>query len=218
MDGPATVYDTLLSDIDNTTFASKAEAGKTNIGTHHGTFHNDEVLACVMLKLLPEYKDAVIVRTRDEEVLKECQIVVDVGGKYDPAALRYDHHQREFTETYAADYDIKLSSAGLVFKHHGKDVIAAICKDKELPGEVIDIFVKKIYEGLISEVDAIDNGVEIAGDAPVKYRFTSNLGSRVSRLNPPWNVDTSPAAEGEGFKKAMVICAEELVDQVEEFF
>ena len=32
------------------------------IGTHNGTFHCDEVLACYMLKLLPEYKDAEIVR------------------------------------------------------------------------------------------------------------------------------------------------------------
>ena len=32
------------------------------IGTHDGKFHCDEVLACSMLKLLPEYKDAEIVR------------------------------------------------------------------------------------------------------------------------------------------------------------
>ena len=28
------------------------------IGTHSGHFHCDEALACYMLKLLPEYKDA----------------------------------------------------------------------------------------------------------------------------------------------------------------
>ena len=32
------------------------------IGTHSGTFHCDDVLACFMLKLLPEYKDAEIIR------------------------------------------------------------------------------------------------------------------------------------------------------------
>ena len=32
------------------------------IGTHNGTFHCDEVLACFMLKQLPQYKDAEIVR------------------------------------------------------------------------------------------------------------------------------------------------------------
>lgn len=33
------------------------------IGTHNGQFHCDEVLACYMLKQLPLYKDATIVRS-----------------------------------------------------------------------------------------------------------------------------------------------------------
>jgi len=33
------------------------------IGTHNGTFHCDEVLACFMLKQLSHYKDAEIVRS-----------------------------------------------------------------------------------------------------------------------------------------------------------
>ena len=32
------------------------ERKKLKIGTHNGTFHCDEVMACYMLKLLPEYK------------------------------------------------------------------------------------------------------------------------------------------------------------------
>ena len=32
------------------------------IGTHDGTFHCDEVLACAMLKLLPSFKHAEIIR------------------------------------------------------------------------------------------------------------------------------------------------------------
>jgi hypothetical protein len=47
-------------------------------------------------------------------------IVVDVGGEYDPARHRYDHHQRGFTEVFDAGSEafgkIKLSSAGLVYK------------------------------------------------------------------------------------------------------
>ena len=39
-----------------------ASMSSIKIGTHNGTFHCDEALACYMLKLLPEYKDASIVR------------------------------------------------------------------------------------------------------------------------------------------------------------
>lgn len=35
---------------------------KSTIGTHDGTFHCDEALACFMLKQLPEYKEAEIIR------------------------------------------------------------------------------------------------------------------------------------------------------------
>ncbi|VDH92682.1 Hypothetical predicted protein, partial [Mytilus galloprovincialis] len=34
------------------------------IGTHNGSFHCDEVLACFLLKQLPTYKDAEIIRGR----------------------------------------------------------------------------------------------------------------------------------------------------------
>lgn len=70
------------------------------IGTHDGQFHCDEVLACFMLKQLPEFKNACIVRTRDEEILTTCDIVVDVGAVYDPS--------RQV---------VKLLNSTLTFKH-----------------------------------------------------------------------------------------------------
>jgi len=43
--------------------------------------------------MLPQYSDATITRTRDYAVLDTMDVVVDVGGVYDPAKDRYDHHQ-----------------------------------------------------------------------------------------------------------------------------
>lgn len=40
------------------------------IGTHNGVFHCDEALACFMIKQLPEYTDAEIIRTRDIKVIQ----------------------------------------------------------------------------------------------------------------------------------------------------
>ena len=84
------------------------------IGTHNGSFHCDEVLACSLLKILPRYQNAEIIRfvdsefvdrisiiffllskrTRDPKVLAECDTVVDVGGVFDASQRRFDHHQR----------------------------------------------------------------------------------------------------------------------------
>ena len=50
--------------------ALKAASSKTFIGTHSDSFHCDEVLATTMLLWTKEFKNSVIVRTRDDDVLK----------------------------------------------------------------------------------------------------------------------------------------------------
>lgn len=72
------------------------------IGTHSGTFHCDEVVACFMLKQLPEYENAEIFRSRDDKALREkCDIIVDVGGEYNHEKKWYDHHQLTFKDTFS---------------------------------------------------------------------------------------------------------------------
>ena len=112
----------------------KAEiAGTTKklVGTHSDSFHCDEVLATVMLLQTREFSDAIIVRTRQEDVFDKLDIVVDVGGVYDAARNRFDHHQVTFEESWnnSPDDITKLSSAGLVYKHFGKEIIANAVQD-----------------------------------------------------------------------------------------
>ena len=100
----------------------------SSIGTHSGTFHCDEVLACSLLRLLPSYAEAEVVRSRDRTVLSGCTVLVDVGGAFDPDRLLFDHHQRGFSHSMASltggakRWTTKLSSAGLVYLHFGREV------------------------------------------------------------------------------------------------
>lgn len=97
--------------------AAKRARSTPLIATHSGTFHCDESLAVFLLRLLPAYRDSSLVRTRDSKLLADADIVVDVGGEYEPSKHRYDHHQKGFTEVFGGKYDkTKLSSAGLVYK------------------------------------------------------------------------------------------------------
>lgn len=57
--------------------------------------------------------DCNIVRSRDPAVLDDCDVVIDVGGTYEPERNRFDHHQRGFTEVFGHGYNTKLSSAGM---------------------------------------------------------------------------------------------------------
>ncbi|KAJ7010401.1 hypothetical protein NC653_000984 [Populus alba x Populus x berolinensis] len=57
-------------------------------------------------------------------VLEGLDAVLDVGGVYDPSLDRYDHHQKGFGEVFGHGFSTKLSSAGLVFRQFGKEIIA----------------------------------------------------------------------------------------------
>lgn len=184
------------------------------IGTHSGTFHCDEALACYMLSRLSDYKDAQIVRSRDPAVLETCDIVVDVGGAYSHEDKRYDHHQRGFEETFSSDYKTKLSSAGLIYKHYGKQVIAALLKeDKQVTEPEVDILYEKLYESVIEGIDGVDNGVmRYPEGVEPAYKESTSLSARVSRLNPWWN---QPEGDMDArFAKAMALTGEEFLERV----
>ena len=53
------------------------------IGTHNGSFHADEVLACALLKILPKFADSEIVRTRDPKQLGNVSLLVTTNGYLD---------------------------------------------------------------------------------------------------------------------------------------
>ena len=192
---------------------ARADTTKKIIGTHSDYFHCDEVLATTMLLYTDAYKSSVIVRTRQEDVFDRVDILCDVGGVYDPAKQKYDHHQKTFTETWNNEQsDItKLSSAGLVFRHFGKEVITNAIKEiwnTQLEPEMLEKVYQETYKKLILEVDALDNGVSCADD--MLYSVKTGLGSRVGRYNTNWNAPKS-TSQHEQFKKAMKVCEEELL-------
>ncbi|CAH8485422.1 unnamed protein product [Schistosoma rodhaini] len=188
------------------------------IGTHNGCFHCDEVLAVVLLKYLPEYRNAAVVRSRDPDILSACDIVVDVGGVYDPETLRFDHHQRDFSLTWsqyfgAKMWDVKLSSAGLVYVHFGKRVLSVLT-GLEIGNEVLEKIYMKIYESFILEIDGQDNGIP-QSKVPLKYNIGTSLYCRVRRLNPWWNNESEESETA--FQRAINLVSREFLDTVDYF-
>lgn len=162
------------------------------IGTHSGTFHADEALAVHLLRRLPTYASSNLIRTRDPALLSTCHTVVDVGGEYDPSSNRYDHHQRTFNTTFP-QRPTKLSSAGLVYLHFGKAIIAQETGLEEGTEEV-GILWRKLYEEFVEALDAHDNGISVYDPEEIKDvqpRFNGSgisLGATVSFMNA-WTND-----------------------------
>ncbi|KAI5288679.1 hypothetical protein KEM52_001067 [Ascosphaera acerosa] len=179
------------------------------IGTHSGQFHADEALAVYLLRKLPQYTASPVVRTRDPAVLATCHTVVDVGGEYDSKSNRFDHHQRTFATTFPG-HETRLSSAGLVYMHLGKQIIADYMRtaagrtvaDMDADADVQLVY-RKLYKVFIEAIDANDNGVtaydnDALAAAGIEKRFSDNgvtAPAIVRDMNQP-NPD-APASEAQ---------------------
>ncbi|KAI3818042.1 hypothetical protein L1987_11844 [Smallanthus sonchifolius] len=203
----------------NSTFSrlpfSTASAPLKRVGTHNGTFHCDEALGCFMIRLTSKFHGAQIIRTRNLQVLDTLDAVLDVGGVYDPSRDRFDHHQKGFDEILGDGFATKLSSAGLVYKHYGVEIIANTVQLDEGHPYVHRLFLA-VYKNFIEAVDAIDNGINhYETDEPPRYVNNTTLSSRISRLNVNWyDDDQSPEKEDQAFQHAMALAGNEFMNSI----
>ncbi|MFT5887525.1 MAG: uncharacterized UPF0160 family protein [Zhongshania sp.] len=138
------------------------------IATHNGNFHADDVFSVAALKSL--YPSCKLIRTRNLEIIGKADIVLDVGGEYDPDAGRFDHHQRGGAGE--RDNGIPYSSFGLIWQKYGLE----ICQGKQEVANSVDA-------GLVSTIDAIDCG-HVEGVSK-----GISLSQTISMFNPTWQED-----------------------------
>ncbi len=78
---------------------------------------------------------------------------------------------RSFTETFHSlqpdkPWTIKLSSAGLIYVHYGREILKELLKketiDENVKDHLIEILFDKLYDKFVQEIDAIDNGIDIS--------------------------------------------------------
>lgn len=143
----------------------------TTIGTHNGVFHADDAFACAVLRLVYG-GDVQIIRTRDHGQLQTCSYMVDVGGRHDPMAGAFDHHQRGGAG--ARENGVPFSSFGLVWKEFG----VRVCGDQKVAD--------KVDEVLVTSIDAADCGFALQGAPKIAGARSMSLSAAISLLNPTW--------------------------------
>lgn len=148
---------------------------------HDGVFHADDVFFAATLMLVnPNIR---VVRTRYPDVIAAGNVVGDVGGVYDPATNRYDHHQKGGAgkRTNGTPY----ASFGLLWQNAGwtHDLIGNILQGGSNYSEVARL----VDARLVEAVDAADCGyVAIAGEhRSDEPRYS--ISAAISSFNPSWN-------------------------------
>ena len=142
--------------------------------THDGQFHADDVFAYAVLRAA--FSDVQLVRSRDPDIIASADLVFDVGGVYDPAASRYDHHMRERP---LRESGTPYSSVGLIWRDFGRAALPALLQTVPLDRDCVGVIWMDIDAGLIIEIDQADNGV-----APVG---AGHLSSVIEAFNPVWD-------------------------------
>ncbi|PRY74347.1 uncharacterized UPF0160 family protein [Yoonia maritima] len=167
----------------------------TQLVTHSGGFHADELLSSVVLTRL--FPNAKLLRTRDRGLITPAadKIIYDVGGSYDAEAQIFDHHQRPGP---LREDDQPFSSFGLIWSHYGRAYLAAM----DVPAEDIEAIHLKFDTKFVLPIDLLDNGAmepSVAGPLSI-LTLPALLGS----LKPVFD-DTSPTADDDAFFEALPI-------------
>src|SRR5215217_6084314 len=121
--------------------------------THDGPFHADDVFANAVLRAA--FSDVQLVRSCDPDIIASADLVFDVGGVYDPAARRYDHHMRERP---LRESGTPYSSVGLIWRDFGRAALPALL-GTALDREAADAVWRDIDAGIVLSIDQDDNGV-----------------------------------------------------------
>jgi uncharacterized UPF0160 family protein len=163
--------------------------------THSGGFHADELLSSVILtRLFPEAR---IVRSRAAEWLTPGadRIIYDVGGAYEPEARIFDHHQRGAPLREDGN---PFSSFGLIWKHYGRDYLAA----SAIPTDHIEALHASFDSAFVLPVDLLDNG---AIDPSVAGPLASlTLPTLLETLKPVFD-QKGEEAETRAFEAALAV-------------
>lgn len=163
----------------------------STIATHDSQFHADDLFAVAVLLEVAEKRGETalaVLRLRKREDLDKADLVVDVGGIYDPETLRFDHHQTGYNERRpnGASY----ASFGLVWKHFGKE----LCSEEV--HERVDI---KLVQG----IDAHDTGEVLVCEYSNGVRPLF-LRDALYRHRPLWNEHSSNEDFDRAFNIALV--------------
>jgi uncharacterized UPF0160 family protein len=184
------------------------------IVTHGGKFHADDAWAVAVLNVV--FPNSDIVRTRDPALIEAGDFAVDVGGIWDPATGRFDHHQKGFSGARLSG--VPYASAGLVWKEYGArcvSILAAEHTGHQLKEDDALQMAYAIDADVVQYLDLSDVGA--AKNAPGGY----GLSAVISGFNVNWLDEQrlGYGAETEAFRlsqfrRAMAILTDIMVNAV----
>jgi uncharacterized UPF0160 family protein len=164
--------------------------------THDGHFHLDDALSVATIAYFCRKADVVmdLVRSRGIDPA-EADVCIDVGLEYNPASLRFDHHQKggagrripRILPSGEQQKGVSYSAIGLIWKHFGSEFVELVVSHEtelRLSQKQIEAIARHIDKILIEGICALDTGdLQALPSSNVNIQSFSAI---VARLNPNW--------------------------------
>ena len=141
--------------------------------THSGSFDPDDVLSVTVVRMFLGDEQIQVVRSRDQEIIENADWVLDVGGVYDVATNRFDHHQNGVPQR---ENGVPYSAFGLVWREYGLKVCGS------------QVIADEIEDRLALAIDAADNHINVctaSNPAVLPFEFYDVIDS----FKPIWGSD-----------------------------
>ncbi len=140
--------------------------GCLNFGLHNGIIHLDETAGASIFEMAYPKKDIHFVRTENPEILKELDIVIDIGGGI------YDHHPKGFNKCRSTGE--KYASAGIMWEKFGGKAITNVAEEVgvSIDYDIVQKIKEKVDKEYIIPIDLEDNGEKVGNHA---FSIVSNV-------------------------------------------
>lgn len=194
----------------NKAYTAKDIDSVESIATHDGRFHSDDVFSVASVTYLnPKIE---VLRTRNPEALRDADLRIDVGGKYDPETGDYDHHQKGGAG--ARENGVPYASFGLIWNDYGSRVSELLMRGENVDEDFIrqigidpvsdpEKVAALMDEILVQPIDNYDvNGPPLTPEGQVKPIYLQNLVNSFG--------DTFHTASNDNFDEAVRYAQENL--------
>lgn len=178
-----------------------------------------DLLACSMVLQVRRFSNVKFMLSSDYDMLNAlCSMIIGIGGVYNHAKRHYDCAQPLWDckweyKILQQKVDIPLGSAGLIWKHYGKEVIEGVAGDDALDDFHMTFAVEYVYERFVAYFDACQNRIKMVSDKNKSelYEDSSSLAKRIKRLDEECALPMNKFSVNDCFSKGIQIVQEGLI-------
>jgi uncharacterized UPF0160 family protein len=155
-----------------------------------------------------------VLRSRAPASETGAEVVVDVGGVYDPSTGMFDHHQARGGVSSVNFGFTGCAAAGLIWDAYGPAFVRS--HYASVGGCPVDVYevVRRVHAAVIADIDAIDTGARRPSVGEFTFSHYISGFNDPGKVGEPMDFAAAVEAAGRALRNAVVTAVAEISDEV----